>query len=327
MKNSARFCSKRNNTRKNFSRMTKNALKIIIGAGTLFALAFIIPVSARRPSADVAGASAQSKVIVAVKECKQPEACTSICDRQAKTSPAGYETAYDMCIYVNCQSDGYFPTEGLLYQWCLDDQQKETEQLRRDEELRIQRETERQQEEARRQEEQNRLLQETQKQTEQTIKQSEPSNVAAKNTKVLQFGVDVKEGDTLKTSKNERKTIEFSDGSKINMQPDSGLTFVKPDEYQALKGKFSFFFTRLLEGRRAIRVRSGTTAMSIRGTEFLVYSTRIKTIVQVLDGIVNVATLKGAKSVDVTAGYQITVTKTKIQKPVLFTDKQLIISQ
>lgn len=64
---------------------------------------------------------------------------------------------------------------------------------------------------------------------------------------------------------------------------------------------------------------------AVRGTEFLTSVTKTKTVVQVLDGLVRISNLQGTKSVDVAAGYQTTVTKTKLQTPKHFTEKQLII--
>ena len=104
--------------------------------------------------------------------------------------------------------------------------------------------------------------------------------------------------------------------------------FVKPDDYQTLKGKFAFFFKKLLQrANTPYRVRSTTATVAVRGTEFLTSVTKTKTIVQVLDGLVSVSNLRGTKSVDVSAGYQTTVTKTKLQPPKPFTEQQLIIPQ
>ena len=157
--------------------MRKNAYKKIISVSVGAALALVVPVGARYftqvavfQQMSPQYAAPQSSKIIAIKECKQPEACTGICERIAKAA-ADYKFTYDACIYVNCQEDGYFPGEGMIYQWCLDDQKREVEQAaeqaRLDEQLRLQQEEARKQEELLRQQqehrEQQRLLQEKQK--------------------------------------------------------------------------------------------------------------------------------------------------------------------
>jgi len=147
-------------------------------------------------------------------------------------------------------------------------------------------------------------------------------------TKIYKFE-DLKEGDRVTTGKGERATIYVdARGSRVELEPNSAFMFVKPDNYQILKGKIAFFFKKLLrEIDTPIRVRAGTATVTVRGTKFLTSVTKTKTIVQVLDGLVSVSNLKGTQSFDVSAGYQTTVTKTKLQTPKPFTKRQLIIPQ
>ena len=132
------------------------------------------------------------------------------------------------------------------------------------------------------------------------------------------------------TGKGERATISLdARGSQVTLEPNSSFIFVKPDDYQTLKGKFSFYFKRLQKGLTdpSYKVRIPWAVCSVRGTEFVTSVTKTKTTVQVLEGLVSVSNLKGTKSVDVSAGYQTTVTKTKLQTPKPFTKRQRIIRQ
>lgn len=155
-----------------------------------------------------------------------------------------------------------------------------------------------------------------------------PKQVPTPKTKIYQFG-DLKEGGKVSTGKGERAIIFVdSRGSRVSLEPNSTVLFVKPDEYQTLKGKCTFFFKKLLQGvNTPYRVRTPTAIAGVRGTEFVTSVTKTKTVVQVLDGLVRVSNLQGTKSVDVPAGYQTTATKTKLQTPKPFTEKQRIIKQ
>ena len=131
------------------------------------------------------------------------------------------------------------------------------------------------------------------------------------------------------TGKGERATIFVdSRGSRVELEPNSTFILVKPDEYQTVKGKFAFFFEKLLPGANIrYQVRTPTAVAAVRGTKFLMFVTKAKTTVQVLEGLVSVSDLKGAEFVEVSAGYQTTVTKTKLQKLKPFTERQRIIRQ
>jgi len=157
---------------------------------------------------------------------------------------------------------------------------------------------------------------------------SEPIHTPTPKTKIYKFG-DLKKGDRVSTGKGEHAIIYVdARGSRVELEPNSTFIVVKPDEYQTLKGKFAFFFKKLeRESNAAFRVRSVTAVFAVRGTEFLASATKTKTVIQVLDGVVNVSNLKGTKSVDVSAGYQTTVTKAKLQTPKPFTERQRIISR
>ncbi|TSC58776.1 MAG: hypothetical protein Greene041619_322 [Candidatus Peregrinibacteria bacterium Greene0416_19] len=147
-------------------------------------------------------------------------------------------------------------------------------------------------------------------------------------TKIYKFG-DLKEGDRVTTGKGELATIYVdSRGSRAELEPNSAFIVVKPDEYKTLKGKFAFYFEKLSQGMNTrFRVFTGTAVCAVRGTKFLTSVTKTKTVVQVLDGLVSVSNLKGTKSVEVSAGYQTTVTKTKLHIPKPFTERQRIIPQ
>lgn len=157
-----------------------------------------------------------------------------------------------------------------------------------------------------------------------------PKQAPTLKTTIYKFG-DLKEGDKVTTGKGERATITLdARGSRVGLEPNSTFLFVKPDDYQILKGIFTFFFEKKREldtNTPLFRVRTPTAVAAVRGTEFLTSVTKTKTVVQVRDGLVTVSNLQGTKSVDVSAGYQTTVTKTKLQAPKLFTEKQLIIHQ
>ena len=157
---------------------------------------------------------------------------------------------------------------------------------------------------------------------------SQSTHTPTPKTTIYKFG-DLKEGDRVTTGKGERATISLdSRGSRVELEPNSAFIVMKTDEYQTLKGKFAFFFKKLSrELNIPYRVRTPMAVFAVRGTKFLTSVTRTKTVVQVLEGLVRVSNLKGTQSVDVSAGYQTTVTKTKLQAPKPFTERQLITPQ
>ncbi|MFA5948468.1 MAG: FecR family protein [Candidatus Gracilibacteria bacterium] len=130
----------------------------------------------------------------------------------------------------------------------------------------------------------------------------------------LKFGTDVKYGDTIKTSATEKKTIALEDGSTILLYPNSTFTLTEPGIYDTAKGIIDFVVKKL-SGNNRFKVRSQTAAVAVRGTKFTVNTVnKSKTEVKVTEGVVSVSTLKGMKSVDVKAGYQVTVTTKAVSK-------------
>src|SRR3989344_7930202 len=104
---------------------------------------------------------------------------------------------------------------------------------------------------------------------------SEPIHTPTHKRKIYKFG-DLKEGDRVTTGKGERATISLdSRGSRVELEPNSSFMFVKPDDYQTLKGKFAFFFKKLeREANTPYRVHSTTATVAVRGTKFLTSVTK-----------------------------------------------------
>lgn len=151
-------------------------------------------------------------------------------------------------------------------------------------------------------------------QTEQPSASAEnPAPEPAVTTKTLSVGEDIKEGETVTTGKNERIIIAFSDGSTVQIEANSSFKLIGKDEAKTLKGKFQFFFTKLVQGRK-YTIRTSNATVSIRGTKFSVNTRKNKTTVQVTEGVVAVSDAKQKKTINVNAGYQISVNGKKVGK-------------
>lgn len=129
----------------------------------------------------------------------------------------------------------------------------------------------------------------------------------------------LKPGETVLAGKDERVTISFSDGSRVELDSGSSFQVVSPDEVKNFKGRAHWLFEKLIKDRR-FRVRSSNAVTSVRGTEFTVEVKKSKTIVSVMKGIVEVTSKKKKKTVKVKAGQKITVTNKGFSKRTELTD-------
>jgi len=174
-------------------------------------------------------------------------------------------------------------------------------------------------EEAAEQQRQAQLKQQTDLEKSSTPKQT-TTNTSNTSTpkpeiviKTLVVGEDIKEGDTVTTGKNERTIIVFPDGSKIQINGDSSFSFTNKNEGKTLKGKIYLFFEKLVKGK-TYTVTTPNSTCSIRGTKFSVETKKNKTIVNVTEGVVAVSDTKKKKTVNVKAGYKISVNGKSIGK-------------
>lgn len=133
------------------------------------------------------------------------------------------------------------------------------------------------------------------------------------STKTLAVGIDIKEGETVTTGKNEQAVIVFGDGSKVEIGANSSFTLLSKDEAQTLKGKFEFYFEKLVQGR-TFRVKTTNAIAGVRGTKFSVDTVKNKTVVRVTEGTVAVSDAQEKKTVMVNAGYKVTVNRKKVGK-------------
>ena len=157
---------------------------------------------------------------------------------------------------------------------------------------------------------------------------SEKNEVQEKPTtaspaKVLRFGIDVKRGDTI-TAQGGPTVIFMSDGERIDLKEGATMRFYTEDEIEAQRGIFRFLFNELTGVKVEKRIRTSHFVTSIRGTEFLVETNENNSTVKVIEGTVEVSSLEGKGTVQVTAGQEIKAAKDGLPtKPKVFDPKTL----
>lgn len=105
--------------------------------------------------------------------------------------------------------------------------------------------------------------------------------------------------DIIVTGKDGRTTITLNDGSQLKIDSASRLVLAQYDLGDKPQGLFDLTRGRLravvtdafAREKNSFKVRTGTAVMGVQGTDFLVYSDTILTIVQVLTGIVQVVNI------------------------------------
>ena len=143
-----------------------------------------------------------------------------------------------------------------------------------------------------------------------TAVQTTTTSTAPVTVKTLVIGTDVHEGDIINTGANEIKIIAFSDGSKVQIGRNSSFTYNTQDLVTTNGlGKFAFYLKKLTDFRlRKFTVRTPTVALAVRGTYFLVDTgANGETTVKMLEGTLDVSDIGNTKTVQVQAGYQLTV--------------------
>lgn len=135
-------------------------------------------------------------------------------------------------------------------------------------------------------------------------------------------------GQTVKTGAGQHITLTFSDGSGVDLGPNSSFTASEkkhPNDI-TVSGKIHLFFEKLrkIGNEQQTRNMIGTTAVvAVRGTEFLMSETNGLTTVQVLEGSVVVSDKRGKKKAAVKAGQQITGLKSGLGKVTSFNESKI----
>jgi mannose-6-phosphate isomerase-like protein (cupin superfamily) len=127
------------------------------------------------------------------------------------------------------------------------------------------------------------------------------------------------EGDTIITGANSHLSLQFSDGSTMDVNENTSVTLQsmtdssQPKIIQLLKGLLHLNEVALQNLKHRFEVRTPTAVCAVRGTEFTVNADNTaSTTVTVISGEVNVAATQTGKSVLLQAGESVTVTSEAI---------------
>lgn len=180
------------------------------------------------------------------------------------------------CTFVNCDAQGYFPGAWGNYQACLEiksaEDAAEQKRLRELEKRRI-----------------------------------EQSALGKRFTTRMEFGKDVKVGDTVKAKRNETVIIVYPDGAEIRLMPNSTMRLTSLETVDLVRGKALFMVDFLKWKAKTIKnkfeVRCSGGAGAVRGTMFYVDAKGASATFRVIEGTVEVSNPKGGKTVEVNAGY------------------------
>jgi hypothetical protein len=146
-------------------------------------------------------------------------------------------------------------------------------------------------------------------QAQPPITNSKPSNSTQDNPNPngLQDEVhtvaDLKVGAYVKSSVGKRVTVVVPEG-KIILDENSSIQKLK-DGWKLTKGKIKLAIKKLES--QHFKVKTTWGAISVRGTQFLVEIKGGKTIVRVLEGVVDVTDKQGKNKVEVKTGFQTSV--------------------
>lgn len=133
----------------------------------------------------------------------------------------------------------------------------------------------------------------------------EASGTSGENWQAAQVGTGFKARDSLRTAKNSRAGVLFSDGVLVRLKEESILQF--KEDPSASKGwlvKFhagtGYFFNR---GKKELpTIETQSVSAAVRGTEFVIEASSKRTVISVLDGEVECSNAHG--SVRVQSGEQ-----------------------
>lgn len=114
---------------------------------------------------------------------------------------------------------------------------------------------------------------------------------------------DLKVGAYVKSAAGKRVTVSVPEG-KIVLDENSTIQKLK-DGWKLVKGKIKLTIKKLESQRFKVKTTWG--AVSVRGTQFLMEVKNGKTIVHVLEGVVDVTDKQGKNKVEVKTGFQTSV--------------------
>jgi ferric-dicitrate binding protein FerR (iron transport regulator) len=147
---------------------------------------------------------------------------------------------------------------------------------------------------------------------QQNQSQENQSNTKTKLIETTLLSRDLKYGEMVRTASNEQKSIILDDGSYIKLGPRSSFAWEMPSTSQVnlLSGTFNFVIVRpLTQLLTRFKIHTPTAVAAVRGTEFSVSVDENRTVFQVTEGLLAVSDINGENTVQVSAGYQTTVTK------------------
>ena len=129
----------------------------------------------------------------------------------------------------------------------------------------------------------------------------------------VQTGLGVKTGQAIKTKARSRVKVELSDGSKIEINPNSTVNLdnlsPKTPSFKLAVGRLKAWITRNHD-RTKFEIRTPVAVCSVRGTEFTVdVAPDGKTEVEVMEGLLGVRKIDGTgEEVPVGAGQRLDIT-------------------
>ena len=153
---------------------------------------------------------------------------------------------------------------------------------------------------------------ETKTLSEKELQRKEAEKTGKPFATTLEFGTDIKAGDTVKAGRRETVTNTFPDGTKVVLEPGASMKFTSEDLLEIVKGKIKAWVKEHTKNR--FQVITPSAVCAVRGTEFTIDATNLRSIVRTYDGIVDVSDKNGKNTVEAKAGYQVTVTKAKVGK-------------
>lgn len=101
----------------------------------------------------------------------------------------------------------------------------------------------------------------------------------------------IKTNNQVKTLKNSRAELTFSDGSRLRLEQNTDIIFIRPKKSE--NSFFKIFTGRLWaniinRGKNRVAVQSSTAALAVMGTTFDVDAEKSKTDISVFDGSVGI---------------------------------------
>jgi ferric-dicitrate binding protein FerR (iron transport regulator) len=120
-----------------------------------------------------------------------------------------------------------------------------------------------------------------------------------------------KPGDEIRTGRTGTVELYFSDGARLDLGPNSNLTFTAEEEVSVLKGLLHLEHICVAGCAERRRYRTPTIALAVRGTGFTIDQSSERTVVSVYEGTVDItptpAAGKSPPAVSVGTGQRLTI--------------------